>query len=183
MSDALRRCEWVRDRIEPYLDMEIGGAERAAFESHCAGCASCARELSLAIRIRAEFRSLPAFAVPPRVVEQAARRIESASSNVIPLSAPRRRRRLVFSALAAAALAVAVAAALWSDSARRHDAGYSEAEIRRARASLALAFGLVGRYSDGVVREEVFEKRVVPTIERAVRGDEADVTSRSPQRS
>lgn len=181
MSERLEQCEWAREHMEPYLDVELPEAERAAFESHCRSCAACARELSLAIRIRAGLRSLPVFAVPAHVVEQSAREIQAASSNVIPLRARELRRRFALPAIAAAVLVVA--AALWLGTARRQPAGYSEAEIREARAGMAMAFGYVDRYSRGVVGEDVLEKRVVPRIERAVRRDETDVTSPSPKRS
>jgi len=180
MSDLDLRCEWTLDRIEPYLDGDLDAAERAAFETHCAGCATCAREVSLAIRIRRELRSLPVFDAPVDVIERSSREIATASLNVVPLRAARLRRRLVLPALAAAI--IAVAAALWFASERRQYEGYSMEEIQRARAELALAFGYVDRYSDGVVREEVIEKRVVPRIERAIRGG-AVVTSPPPARS
>lgn len=179
MSDLKLRCQWTLDRIEPYLDGDIDAAERAAFETHCAGCAGCAREVSLAIRIRRELRSLPVFDAPLDVIERSSREIATASPNVVPLRAARR-RRLVLPALAAAI--IAVAAALWFTNERRQYDGYSVAEIERARAEMALAFGYVDRYSDGVVREDVIEKRVVPRIERAMRG-RPGVTSPPPKRS
>jgi anti-sigma factor (TIGR02949 family) len=179
MSDTAS-CEWAIEHIEPYLDGEIEDGARAALESHCTTCAACARELSLAIRIRRDLRARPVYAAPAHVIEQAAHEITPTASNVIPLRTRRLRRRLALP-LAAAAVAV-VAAALWFGNARLNSQDYSDEEIRRAHAELAMAFGYVDRYSDGVLREEVFEKRVVPTIERAVRGNE-DVTSPPPGRS
>jgi anti-sigma factor RsiW len=181
MPEQMERCEWVRDRVEPYLDVELPDGERAVFESHCRLCAACARELSLAIRIRDGLRSLPVFAAPPRVIEQSASEIESGSSNVIPLRARSLRRRFALPAIAAAVAAVVLA--LWLGAAHRQPVDYSDEEIREARAGMALAFGYVDRYSRGVVGEAVLEKRVVPRIERAMRRDRSDVTSPSTKRS
>lgn len=182
MSDALNRCEWVRERIDACVDGAMDADERAVFEAHCATCAACARELSLAIRIRRELRTLPVFDMPAHVLERAAQQVAAASSNVIPLRASRPRRR-VAPIVAAAAIAAIVAAAAWIGIERRAAAGYSEAEIRRAHAEMSLAFGYVDRYSDGVVRQDVMERRVIPRIERAVRGNDAGVTSPAPERS
>ena len=180
MSDAAS-CEWALEYIESYLDGEMEDGARAAFESHCTACAGCARELSLAIRIRRDLRARAVYEAPAHVIEHAAREIAATHSNVIPLRMPRLRHRATRPLVAAATVAV-VAAALWFGHQRMQNPNYSDEEIRRAHAELAMAFGYVDRYSDGVLREEVFEKRVVPTIERAVRGNE-DVTSPPPGRS
>jgi hypothetical protein len=181
MSEPSKPCEWALDRIEPYLDGEIDDGERTAFEAHCVSCADCARELSLGIRLRRELRSLKIFDVPPGVIERAASEIATASSNVVPLRTSRPHRRIVLPAIAAAILAVV--ATLWFTSERRQYGGYTQQDIERAHAEMALAFSYVDRYSDGVVREEVIQKRVVPSIERAIRENESNVTSPPPGRS
>jgi anti-sigma factor RsiW len=170
-------CEWTLEYIEPYLDGEMDAGERAGFEAHCVVCASCARELSFAIRIRRELRSLPPLGAPERVVEAAAR--EVIESKIVPLTVARTRRNYALPALAAA---IALVAAVWFGIHERRPE-YSEAEIRRASAEMALAFRYVDRYSDGVVRDDVMEKRVVPHIERALREAGLDVTSPPPGRS
>jgi hypothetical protein len=70
-------------------------------------------------------------------------------------------------ALAAAAVVV-VGAIVWQHS---REPKYSEADVRRATAEMAMAFSYVDRYSDGVVREDVLEKRVMPPIERSLARD------------
>jgi anti-sigma factor RsiW len=169
MSDHYMNCEAFRDRVDAFLDGELGADERAAMEAHAADCRSCAREMELARRIRDGLHALPVFGAPARVLETAAR--EAASSKVVPLRARRAVRPRILAAVAAALALVSLA--VWSSLNQRASRApeISDAEIRRATAEVALAFGYVDRYSDeaaGIVREDVFEKRVAPRIERAL---------------
>jgi hypothetical protein len=56
-----RHEPWV-DQLSDYLDDELTGSERAAVESHLAGCAECAATLASLRRIVAGAASLPANA-------------------------------------------------------------------------------------------------------------------------
>jgi anti-sigma factor RsiW len=88
-----------RRMIPAYLDGQLVGEERAAFEAHCRRCEGCTRELGVQrILFEAIRRGFPRDGAPPELRA----RIEAI------LRRPRRRRR-VWLALAAAAVAVAVA--------------------------------------------------------------------------
>jgi anti-sigma factor RsiW len=170
-TDRNPDCEWILENLDAFVDHELGEAGHAAVTAHCARCGSCTRELETAIRVRKLLRAMPAFEAPARVLEAAEREIRAEASNVVVLPARRAARMLRAAAVVAAALVVIVAGAWFVGHQRAaHEREASEAEVRRASAELALAFGYVGRYSDGVVREDVMEKRVMPPIERAMPG-------------
>ena len=169
MSERKPNCEWVLEHVEAFVDGELGAGERAAVTAHCATCAECMREMDLAIRVRRELRALPSFNAPAHVVNAAERESVATPDNVVPITTRRRTRTVVRVAAALAAAAVVVTGTVvW-----QHSRGpqYSEADVRRATAEMAMAFNYVDRYSDGVVREDVIEKRVMPRIERALSRD------------
>ncbi len=164
MSERKPNCEWVLEHLDAFVDGELGEGERAAVTAHCSTCGECSREIDLAIRVRRELRSLPAFKAPAHVLNAAER--EANITNVIPISTRTRSRKLIRVAAAVVAAAVVVVSAMaWQHS---REPKYSEADVRRAHAEMAMAFSYVDRYSDGVVREDVIEKRVMPRIERAL---------------
>jgi anti-sigma factor (TIGR02949 family) len=173
-------CEWVLENLDAFIDHELGEAGHTAVTAHCAHCASCTRELDMAIRVRKLLRSMPAFAAPPSVIDAAEREMQAGASNVVALPARRARRTLRTVALVAAALIIVIVG-VWMVEKRRQQSP-SEADVRKASAQLALAFDYVGRYSNGVVRDDVMEKRVLPHIERAIKAD-GTVTSPAPNRS
>ena len=168
MTDRNPDCEWVLEHLDAFVDHELGAAGHAAVTAHCARCASCTRELEMAIRVRKLLRTMPAFEVPARVVEAAEREIRSGAAHVVAL--PARRARVLRTAAVMAAVLVVVLAGAWLVERQREarEQAATQADVRRAGAQLALAFAYVGRYSDGVVREDVMEKRVMPHIERAI---------------
>jgi len=168
MTDRNPDCEWVLEHLDAFVDHELGAAGHAAVTAHCARCASCTRDLEMAIRVRKLLRTMPAFEVPARVVEAAERQIRSGAT-VVALP-PRRAARLLRTAAVLAAVLIVVVAGAWLVERQREarEQAAAEADVRRAGAQLALAFSYVGRYSDGIVREDVMEKRVMPHIERAI---------------
>ena len=169
MTDRNPGCEWVLENLDAFVDHELGEAGHAAVTAHCAHCGSCTRELEMAIRVRKLLRSMPAFEAPAHVVGAAEKQIQAGASNVVALPARRASRTLRSAALVAAAriLVVAGAFVIQTQRAARERAA-TDAEVRRASAQLAMAFNYVDRYSTGVVREDVMQKRVLPHIERAI---------------
>jgi len=159
-------CAWVVERADAFVDNDLTDTERSAIVRHCSGCGACARELDVAIRTRQLLRALPAFEAPSHVVDNAESAALSASARVIPLP----RRRVALRLAAVAAVVALVGAGVWVGAQKRaaREATLEDAEVRRARDGLAIAFGYVGRYSDGVVRDDVMGKRVLPRIERAL---------------
>lgn len=166
MSETKPNCEWVLERVDAFVDGELGQGERAAVTAHCAACGECTRELDLAIRVRRELRSLSSFKAPAHVINAAEREANVIATNVIPIPVHHRKRVAVRLAAALAAAAVVVIGAVVWQHAR--EPRYTEDDVRRATAEMALAFGYVDRYSDGVVREDVLEKRVMRHIQRAI---------------
>lgn len=169
MSLNKNSCESIREHIEAYLDGELDRNDCVALETHCASCAACARELSLARRVREELRTLPVFPAPARAIAAAERRIHASKVVRLPVRGPNRRMRAVL----VAAAAVVVAASVWLGTRSRTPSTpqYSEAEIRQATGELALAFGYVDRYSAqaaNIIHNDVLEQRVAPQIERAL---------------
>lgn len=59
---------WVRERCSAYLSGELADAERQAFESHLAGCATCRAEVREVDQLVAALRSLP-IPMPPCTFE------------------------------------------------------------------------------------------------------------------
>src|SRR5262249_62186270 len=98
----------------------------------------------MAIRVRKLLRAMPAFEAPQSVVDAAEREIRSGASNVVALPARRALRVVRTAAVVAAALIVIVAGA-WLIGKQRavREEQVSEADVRRAGAEVALAFGYV----------------------------------------
>ena len=60
-------CTSIQDRVDLYLDGELGAIERAAFESHTIGCPACSAELALARRVNVGLDALTLETCPPSV--------------------------------------------------------------------------------------------------------------------
>jgi len=58
-------CEQRREAIGALVDGELAAEERAALETHLAGCAGCRQELDELNRLAAAFRTLPAVEPAP----------------------------------------------------------------------------------------------------------------------
>ncbi|HEY7699528.1 MAG TPA: zf-HC2 domain-containing protein, partial [Vicinamibacteria bacterium] len=56
-----------QDRLNDYLDSELGPSERFAVESHLKGCEACRRTLQELREIVADAKKLPAVEPPPAV--------------------------------------------------------------------------------------------------------------------
>jgi anti-sigma factor RsiW len=61
------RCDGVEPLLSAHLDGEVRSAERAALETHLAGCPSCAAELDQLRVVRSLVRSLPVRRLPEGV--------------------------------------------------------------------------------------------------------------------
>jgi anti-sigma factor RsiW len=179
-------CSWTRHRIELYVDGELEGAERDAFEKHVESCEGCSEELALATAVMNGLRSLPLERCPDRVVDEA-----EARAGVATVPGPFRRLQDWFGARvvsglrpAMAVMVIVVVAAtafvLWrheqSPFNRNNDrpevAGeYTEQELELARLDAMLAFAYLGKYSrrtEEIVAREVITDRVIRPVERSV---------------
>jgi len=93
-------CERMETRISPYLDGELGSAEKEALEAHLRDCTRCREMLKILREVSASLRNLPEVEISPDLE----RRL---------LAIPDRKRRFRFSLdfLARPALQPALAAA------------------------------------------------------------------------
>ncbi len=109
----VRACADVLERLEAYVDGELGEAEAATVEAHLDGCAACTAEYRLASTVRRELRAFPELDAPPAVLESLLKEAERARRPLpfrVPVPAPRR----AWASLAAAVFATAVlGASLW----------------------------------------------------------------------
>lgn len=166
-------CETAREIIDAFIDGDLDEPGRAALRRHCDQCGACGRELVLAERVRDELRALPALSAPHRLIRDAGAAARVAPVVPLPVRTRRVRPRPAIVGVMAAALAVA-AATVWLATRRSGDTpapAYTEAEVRRARDEMALAFAYVGRYSAEsaeILRDDVMARRVMPRIERAL---------------
>ena len=178
-------CEWVQERIDPYLDGEASRDEAAALEQHTATCASCASEVNFARALTSELRALPAHTAPAGIVDRAEAAARGAAAPSSPSLGERAAAFLgerfarhfdgVTRPAMAAMILVVVAAGVFVISQRgrvpAEQNGYTEAEVAAAAVQARLAFAYVGHYARRpveVLRRDVMADRVVPRIERAM---------------
>jgi anti-sigma factor RsiW len=57
-------CKRDREEIAAYVDQELAGEARAAFESHLEGCVSCRAEVAAQQRLAQAFAALPEVTPP-----------------------------------------------------------------------------------------------------------------------
>lgn len=67
-------CDQADERLEAYLDGELGEFEAARLRRHLSSCAACAAELAWAERVQEGLRALPEHSCPPQVLEDVLRR-------------------------------------------------------------------------------------------------------------
>ena len=171
-------CEWVRVRIEAWLDGELDRPEADRFERHAGGCPDCDAEIELARSVSATLRSLPAVKCPGGLVERAA-------AVAAGRTRPTLRERVagwfephleVFLRPAMVAMTlVVIAAGVFVLTGRKGMNGaidpYSHAEVEAAAQDAMIAFAYVGRYTrrtGSVLRREVIAERIAPRMARAM---------------
>jgi anti-sigma factor RsiW len=148
-------CDAMRRLISPYLDGELMGEDRSAFEAHVRGCADCRESLEeeravvLAVR-----KSLPLYQAPPALRERVGRFLlppGTAELTPVPPTLPakgvRGPGRAVLAAAALAAIGLAAAALLRAPSAA--------APARAAGAFASLAVDTHLRHARGQLPLEV----------------------------
>ncbi len=142
----MKDCDAFRRLISPFLDGELGGEDRAAFEEHVASCASCRASLSderaVVVAVKA---ALPLYEAPDRLRE--------AVTGI--LSARPARRPRWRAPLAAGLAAAAVVGTVWLK--RSHAPVSVEAEPASEFASLAARTHL--RYTQSQLPLEVSSHR------------------------
>ncbi len=164
----LTHCDHVRERIEMYLDGELGDAERAAFESHMFACADCAAELALARRVS---RGLTLLEIEkcPTVVTDAV----FAHARMHPLPAQRPWWRLTWRPALIGAMALVLLAATHYVGQNNKVASpqFTRAELEQAQkqAKWTLVFiGQLSRKSATKAARDVMGDRVGGILRRAI---------------
>lgn len=183
-------CEWVRDRIDAFVDgakSDLSDAERLRGANHVESCTVCAQELALAERIRDGLHEMAFCAAPESVVDRAEREITraTASGNVVRLRARVRPRaaRWVPAAVAAAAL---IAAVFLERDRRAGEIASSPEAIEAATREAAVAFAYLDKYArrtGAIVETEVLEQRLLAPMEKAMEKSGVVETKSGPGRS
>ncbi|HEX6201022.1 MAG TPA: zf-HC2 domain-containing protein [Thermoanaerobaculia bacterium] len=88
-------CERARERIDPYLDDDLGPREAAEVEAHLEGCPDCRSELAAARRLQAAIRDgLPLLSCPPEVTAEVLRIARAEAEAATPALRPEPAGRL-----------------------------------------------------------------------------------------
>lgn len=156
-------CAWVLDMIERYLDRAVSGEDASRFESHVLSCPGCAEELAFAKRTQHTLRHLPEQRCPDSVVYAVVDRIGPERP------AAQRRRPQVWRHAAVAALVLAVAVAvLVGDRPQPPSVTPEELALAEQQVKWTLAYiGEISRRTAFTVRDDVFESRIAPPVQRA----------------
>jgi anti-sigma factor RsiW len=186
MPASNERCDWFRERIEPYVDGELPSEEVESFEKHAESCASCREELSWATAVVTELRALPQQRCPQRVVDAATAETQTSRPGA---GGFRRLLDLVrgpsvnaMRPAMAAMLVIIVAVSVFVLS--RHeqspfndrnevavDSTLSERDLELAKLDAMVAFAYLGKYSQRtgeIIKRDVFENRVMKPVGRTV---------------
>ena len=169
MSEPLA-CTEVQDRIEAFLDHELGEPEARELEKHVAVCTSCEEELAWAGQVNVGLRTLRPETCPDSVVRALTEELAQESQS---------RRRFapwVGLAIAAGLLALLVIAplALRLDRSldRTVETAYSQEQLAQAEREARLAFAYLGAVTQKArvtLRNDVLLPRVVDPPRRALR--------------
>ncbi len=163
------QCAEVLERLEEWMDGDLGSEDGAAIESHIEGCAECGREHRLAVEIQSGLRSFPVHTLPPNLADAAVASAEKADSQ-----APIHRHWWGGSrpvAVVAAAAAVVIAVVLIRPWYQPEPVSYSEQEVQRAVEETKLALGYIGsvaRRAELKARDRVFQDRAVSSTVQGI---------------
>jgi predicted anti-sigma-YlaC factor YlaD len=177
MKPSDMNCQWVRDRIDPYLDEELSAGDNATFGQHVGACLHCREELAAAKAVLSELRKLPAKQCPDHVVERVFEHIETQERR-----RPAWRGALAWlggrqlgvprTALAGALALVVIVSSLMFTRTNEPTPEFTPEEIAQAEAALKWTFAYVNKVSRQTgytVRDDVIGARVVVPVRQAVR--------------
>ena len=184
-------CDWVLDRIDPFVDGELATDDMESIEAHAASCRPCRGEIALARTLVSELRSLPALECPSSVVEEAAERAQAGRRTGGRLDTFKERLRDWYGSLSipvpkpamAVMIVIIVAATAFvlsqheqsTPNGRMAMAGGAptELEVENARLDVMLAFAYLGKYSrrtGEIIKQDVIGDRVMKPVGRTVTG-------------
>jgi len=125
-------CLEVSQRLEAFVDQELGAAEQQAITRHLEHCQACAAEHRLALEVRNGLRQLPRFDLSHRTIQELHERI----------SLRQHARQWRLAAAAASVALVASLGILWHQYYRVPDA-----EVAAATQQARFALAQVHRFS------------------------------------
>ena len=164
------RCAHVLGLLEAWIDGDLDDAEAAEVRAHVEQCESCQTEQKLAEIMVAEFRALPEFDVPEKVLQTVRKRTRlTFAERLGAFVEPVKPRRVPALAAVAAVVVLVVVLSPWR---RPPEPQYTDQEIARAVAEtrLALAYvGSVARRAELRVKERVFDEGAAAQTVRGVR--------------
>jgi anti-sigma factor (TIGR02949 family) len=138
-------CASVRDRLDPFLDEDLGRRETERLRAHLDTCPGCREELRLARKLRVALRDgLPILSCPPEVTEQVLRvaRAEAAVGRAIGGRSGRTKPLGWLAALASGRLRPAASRGGSSSGAGGSSPGLSWATVAALAALIALLIGV-----------------------------------------
>jgi len=177
-------CEWALERMDAYLDGDLGEEETSAMRLHVEACAGCRGELGLAEATKAALHSLPERHCPDAVTGAVMERI--AAETPAGPSAPRwwealLRWKPLRPATVAAALVLIVSVSILIDHEREHPAPpavngsdtveYSPEQVALAEAKFKWTFAYINkacRRAGTIVRDEAIYPDVVAPVKEAI---------------
>lgn len=168
MSTHEPNCEWVRDRIDAFIDgndSDLTAGERNDVKRHTTDCAACAEDLALAQRMGAELRAMAIPSAPAPVVDRALADVTDTRGRVVRLHPRARWRRWIPATVAAALLVAAVSV----EQNRRRAA--EAAAVEHAARETAVAFAYLNKYArraGDIVEDEVIEQRLMAPVEKVM---------------
>lgn len=184
MPASGQNCRWVQDRMDSYVDGELHGSELSEFEQHADACGSCRSDLALARSVADGLRALPALQCPPRVVDEAAARVEpapKADSLMDRLTGWFAGKTAYLPRPAMAAVVVVIVAAVVFvllqqerfpfEDREGPQLAVTEQEAELAKLDVMLAFAYLGKYSrktGDIISNEVIGERVLKPVGKTV---------------
>ena len=177
-SDREMTCAQAQGRIEAYVDGDLPREEATTLESHLLSCATCAEELALAKRVKRTLKDLPRQSCPESVVDAVLARagIQKTPVTHHPAlrGAPVRWYARAWRPAALAATVLAVVSALFVlNRPQSPPQVLSQEELALAEQQVKWTLAYVDeitRRSVFTATDDVFERRVIPPIQRALVG-------------
>ncbi len=163
-------CSDILDRLDAWIDGDLGESEAALVEAHIDRCASCRAARQVAEEVAVELRSLPDFKVPERVLRAVRTRVRPTLWERLKTFLDGSMQRPVTAVtILAVVVLVVVAVSPWRD---RSVPRYTDQEIARATEETKLALAYVGsitRRAELRVKEKIFDDGVAAQTVSGVR--------------
>jgi hypothetical protein len=163
-------CTDILNRLDAWIDGDLGESEAALVEAHIDRCASCRAARQVAEEMVVELRSLPDFKVPERVLRAVRTRVRPTLwEKLKDILDGSMQRPVTAGAVLAVVVLVVVTVSPWRD---RSALQYTDQEIERATEETKLALAYVGsitRRAELRVKKKIFDDGVAAQTVSGVR--------------